>query len=209
VTESPLVPDASWQAAPKPFERAFTVLVALSGVVAGYAAFWAAEAQNVESDARAEALALVIEANRANADGNLVVSSDNALWVQIQILLDEGRTDLANELAAQTALVSGGYVDEDLEPAAGYADFDAAWEAFVVDTFADYYQLWSDAEARFAEAQEASDRSLGALSATVLVALGTLFGTIGMSAGRRGVRVTMLALVALLLLLALATGAAA
>lgn len=193
----------------KPFERVFTILVAVSGVVAGYAAFWAAEAQNEESDARAEALAYIIEANRANSDGNLILANENALWLEAQVLLDEGRPEMAAELMAQTHLVSGGYVGLDGEPAPQYADFDAAWLAFQEATFAEYYQKWADAEAWTEEAQRASAQALDAMSATVFVALGTLFGTIGMSASRRGVRLTMLVLVSLLLLVALVVGVSA
>lgn len=182
----------------KPYEVPLTVLVAAAATLAGIAGFLAAKEQNVENDHRASGLSKLTEANTLYLDAAGNLARDGAVFLQVQVLDDEGRHALASELINQTQLVTGGYFDADLTPAEEFGDdADAAFEAYEDDMYAPSAERRLEADADFARSETASGKGLDFLFSTVILAVGTLLGTVAMSAAAKPLRLGMTAALAL------------
>lgn len=179
----------------KPYEALLTVLVAAAAALAGTAGFLSAGKQNEENDARALALSKLSEANTKHLEASQNISRDEAILIQALILLDENRTQLALDLIAGTQLVRGGYLNADLSLPPKYPTLDAALDAYEHDMYLPSRQARAEADAAFVKAEAASKKGLDYLFATVLLAIGAMLGTVGMSASGRGPRLALSALV--------------
>lgn len=183
--------------ASKSFEVALTILIALSAAMVGATGYLSAQMHTTEDEARAVGIAKLNEANTAWINANQEIYLDHQYYVQAVVESYAGREDAARYLRSSMRAVQWGFFDEDGNPAAVYnGNYTAAWDDFYKAEY-DYYQYGESklaADAALAEARAAGQKSLSYLLYTVLLAIATMIGTVGMSAKARQIRLVFLIL---------------
>lgn len=181
----------------KPFETILTVLVAFSTVLIGVSGYLAADMGNRENDKRSEGLSSLNEANTIYLGANQIVLREIELMTEAEIAEYENRTDVAIFLRTiMTAYPD--YIDAEGNGSAEYGDdIDVAWNAFTEMMYAPYDALYNESMRAFEEAEKASKKGLNLLLATVMLAVSSMLGTVGMSIGARTLRLVFIVMVAI------------
>lgn len=179
----------------KSLEVALTILIAVSATMVGAAGYLSARMHTTEDEARANGLKKLNEANTAWIAANQAIYLDQQYFVQADVESFQGRVDNARYLRSAMLAVQLGYFDQDGNPATVFnGNNTAAWESYYQYMYASYWGSKGDSDNALAGAQRAGEKSLDYLFSTVLLAIATMLGTVGMAAKTGKIRITFLTL---------------
>jgi hypothetical protein len=175
------------------FEVLFTILVSIAAVLAGVGGYFAASANGVDTEAKINAQLSYNDANVEYLIAIQTYTQDSNLQNDAFVAEYEGKTDIAKFLMSQTTMYRGGYYDLDGYASSNYSgDEEMAWDAYMDGLYESYDMYYKDYEASNNVSILASKASGNCLLASVLLATSAVFGTVGMSANARKIRLTFL-----------------
>lgn len=179
----------------KPYEVPLTLLIALSAALAGLAAYLSSAESDKADDANRDGLSALSDANTMHLQAAQDVAHDDQVLVQVMLLEDEGRMELAQELLNGTQLVARGFVNPDFSLPPQFATHDAAFEAYEDAMFADAEAVRAQGEDHFERGEDGSARALDMLLSTVFLSIAAVVATVALVASQPRVRGALAALV--------------
>ncbi len=192
-------------------EVAAAILLGVAGVLTAYAAYNGALAGGDALKGYTQSSRTTAEAEGFYADYTATVNADQALFLDYQILVQQGDTDTAevikDNLFSEALTVATDAWLEIPEGEGPATPLDA--DEYVIESFDVYQELSAQAEAEFAEAADIDDQGDNFDLATVYLAVSLFFAGIAALFKVQGVRIVLLGVSAALLvpgLIAIANG---
>jgi hypothetical protein len=173
---------------PRPFEVAFTILVAIAAITAAFAGFMAVKASN-EAKERMGMAEIGVQTwyQLMNLETLLYYDQIDKLN-QADVAESEGRIASARMIRNQTNFVKWGYLTPDGEPTANYSSYDSAIQIYYSNQMNGTLFAAPDFRWSGEEYEKASKKSEYYLLSTVMLSTAIVYGTVGMSASQYKIR---------------------